>query len=464
MKPTKFNNDLTQGSVTKQLLRFSLPFLASNLLQALYNVADMYVVGRFCDSSAISGVSIGGQFTMLILNIVAGLSIGGQVLIAQYNGAKMYDAQRRTIGTMLTLYIFAAAIMTTLMLVFSTPLLHLINTPAESFAQAQSYMNICMGGIIFIFGYNAISAILRGMGDSKRPLVFVAIATVINIVLDIVFVGPLGMEAAGAALATVIAQAVSFILSIIYLARQDFIFDFKPKSFRIEWSKAALLLKIGLPNSIQLTCVSMSFMTLTSLINSFGVVASAATGICSKVNSFAILPGVAMSSSVSSMAGQNIGARAYDRAKQTLFVGIRIGLGIGLLIFAIVNIFPAQILEIFTDDMQVVQTGVPYLRLASIEFFIAPIMFCLNGFATGSGYSSFAMINALVSSLILRVPLAFFFAKEIGMGLNGVGLAAALAPIGALITGSLFVRSNRWRVPRIDLNEEPLAESTPAEE
>ena len=262
---SKFQRDLTEGSVTKHLLKFSLPFLASNLLQALYNMADMLIVGQFSGPVGTSAVGVGGQVTILVINLISGLAVGGTVMIAQFIGAKRQEDVKETIGTMFSLYAIAAAVMTVVMLLLNSTILRVMGMPEESFSEGLAYLNICMGGTVFVFGYNAVAAVLRGMGDSRHPLLFVLIAAVANVVLDLILVGPLHMGAAGAAWATIAAQALSFILSIVFLRRRDFVFDFHPRSFRIRGEKAKQLMKIGLPSSLQGTLVSFSFMWLTSV-------------------------------------------------------------------------------------------------------------------------------------------------------------------------------------------------------
>ena len=313
----KFTNDLTQGSVAKQLIKFSWPFLVSMLIQSIYGLADMMIVGIVLGPGGINAVQNSSQITLVVTNVIVGFSIGGTVLIAQYLGAKKMEDVKQSIGTLFTIFFIAAAVVTVIMLIFSKKSLELLNTPEGSFKDALDYLNICMIGTILIVGYNAVSAVLRALGDSKRPLWFVTIAAITNIVLDIILVGFCDMRAAGAALATVIAQALSFILSVIYLKTNNFIFDFKLKSFRIHKDKLKRLVKVGLPTMAQQTLVSFSFLTLTSLSNAVASVAGGtAIGIGSKVNSFAILPGIAMSSSIASMSGQNIGAGDYNRAKK----------------------------------------------------------------------------------------------------------------------------------------------------
>ena len=440
-----FKQDLTEGSVSKKLMRFAMPFLAANILQAFYNMADMLIVGIFMGKAGISGVSIGGQICLLIVNLIVGLASGGTVLIAQYAGAKRDDQIKGTIGTMFTIYVVAAVVLTGLVVAFLDPILNLMQTPAESFAEAHEYLLVCALGTIFIFGYNAVSAMLRGMGDSKSPLLFVGVATVTNIVLDILLVGPAGMGAAGAALATIFAQALSLVLSLVYLRRRSFVFDFKLKSFCFEKEKAKKLLKIGLPASIQGTLVSLSFIILTSLANSFGIDSSSAYGIGGKVNSFAILPALAISSAIAAMAGQNIGAGLFDRAHKTMMKGMQIALGISAAICLLFNLFPNEIARIFSSEQEVIDATASYLRYISVDCVISSIVFSFNGLIMASGYTMMSLLNALITSIALRVPLAFLFASGMGMKLDGIGLASSLAPIGAVLTGWIFLRSGKWK-------------------
>ena len=447
----KFRKDLTQGSVTKQLLKFSVPFLLSNLLQALYSVADMVIVGQFCGKSGITGVSIGGQINLLVTGAALGLAIGGTVLIAQYGGAKKYDDQKSTIGTMTTLYIILSAVLTVVMVLLTKPILRLLKTPDNAFEEAVRYLTICMLGTVFMFLYNAISAILRGMGDSKRPLYFVAIAAAVNVVGDIVLVGPLKMGAAGAAIATIGSQGISVVLSLIYLFRSGFFSDYEIKDFKIDRQKAMSIIKIGLPSSVQQVVVSFSFLTLTALVNSLpnAAAASACQGIVGKINSFAILPGLAMSSAISSMAGQNIGAGELKRAKMT--TGLMIALGISALVFIIVEIFPRELLTLFTSETDVVETGITFLRLAAAEYMIVTPVFCMNGLAIGAGYTNVALLNAISSSIIIRVPLAYLLVRVFDLGFNGIGIAMGFAPIVSLFIGIIFVQSGKWKKAKIRL-------------
>ncbi len=447
----KFRQDLTQGSVGKQLIKFSIPFLLSNLLQAFYSVADMIIVGRLCGTHGITGVNIGSQINILVTGAAFGLAVGGTVLIAQYGGAKKFEEQRKTTGTLFTAYMILAVICTVVMLLLGDTLLRLLNTPEVAYTEAFNYYMICMSGLVFMFAYNVISAILRGMGDSKRPLYFVIIATIVNIVFDIILVGPFKMGAAGAAYATVGAQALSVVLSLIYLAKNHFFVGYKKSDFKIDGSKMKMLLKLGLPSSVQQVVVSFSFLTLTALVNSLpnADIASACQGIGGKVNSFAILPALAMSSAVSSMAGQNIGAGDAKRAKKTMLTGMGIAFAISMVVFVIVQLFPQQIISLFDTNKEVLEVGADYMRYIALDYIFVPFVFCMNGLAIGAGYTNFALFNACFSSILVRVPFAYLIVNLTDLGFNGIGLATGLASAASIIVGAIFVASGKWKNPKI---------------
>lgn len=449
-----FNKDLTQGSVAKQLIKFATPFLLSNLLQAFYSVADMIIVGQFCGKVGITGVSIGSQINILVTGAAMGLSIGGTVMIAQYSGQKMYKEQRQTIGTMTTLYLILSVVLTVAMLLLCNPLLTLLNTPESAYQQAVDYYNICMGGMIFMFLYNAISGVLRGMGDSKRPLYFVLIAAITNIVLDLILVGKFGMGSAGAAWATITSQALSVIISLIYLIRKKFFSEYSISDFKINRERLGPLFKIGLPSSVQSLVVSLSFLTLTALVNSLpnAEVASACQGIGGKINSFAILPGLAISSAISSMAGQNIGAGEYKRAKKTMYIGMIMAFAISAVVFIVVNLFPEFLVKLFDSEPEVVETGARYLQLISFDYLFASIMFCFNGLAIAAGKTSIALINAIVNGILVRVPLAYFFVMVMDMGFDGVAMSMGFASIAGIIIGAIFVKSGKWKKKIVGIN------------
>ncbi len=454
---SRFERDLSKGNITKQLLSFAWPFILSNMIQALYNVADMIIVGNFCGAESMSGVNIGGQVTFLLTNIVIGLSVGGTVLIGQFKGRNDKVAMRELVGTLLTTLFFLGLVMTVVMISLRKPILHLIKTPEESFEQANAYLIITTLGTLFIFGYNALSAIMRGMGDSKHPMMFVGIACVTNIILDLILVGAAGMRAQGAALATIFSQALSMSLCIVYMKRHDFIFDFKLSSFRFYGNRLKMLLKVGIPTSVQNVITNVSFLFITALVNTFGVDASAAVGAAGKVNSFAILPAIAMSSAVSAMAAQNIGAGKIDRAKQTMRIGMLMAVIMSWSVFAIVQLFPEQVLRLFADDDGMITLGVSYLRIMSVDYLIVPFLFCLNGLNIGSGHTKFSLINNVMSALLFRIPFSYIFGMALDWGLPGVGLGAPAATIAALCVAIWFYFTGRWQT-QVVFDDAPVTE------
>jgi len=455
------NRDFTQGPIAKGLITFAMPFLLSNILQALYGAVDMLVVGNFSHSDAavrtaiLSGVNIGSQITHLVAMMISGLTVAGTVLVGQYVGARKQKEASETVGTMFTMLLIAGAALTVIMIALSAPLLRLLNCPQESFKHAQSYLNICLSGTLFIFGYNAVSSIQRGLGDSIRPLYFVTIACVVNIVLDMWLVKGIGMGAAAAAWATVAAQAISFIIAVFYLARSRFIFDFKLRSFKIHREKMAMMIKLGIPSSVQSIIVNISFLVMTTLVNSIGgYIASAAVGVVGKFNSFAILPAVAMSSSISAFAAQNIGAGLHDRAKKSMAVGLVIAMTLGIAVFVTVQIFPGQIISLFDQNPETIAKGVEYMRSFSFEYLLVPIQFCCNGLILGAGYTTFTLLSSALSSLLLRIPVALIFGSVLNWGLVGVGMAGPAASLCGVSLGIWFVLSGRWRKDKTGIRRE----------
>jgi putative MATE family efflux protein len=442
----KIATDLTEGPVLPKLVRFALPFLASNIIQSLYNVADMLIVGNFCGTASMSGVVIGGQITQILTNLVIGLSMGATVLIGQYQGAGNTQGLKRVTATIITLLALLGVGISVLMLIFKEGVLDLIKTPIESYGEANRYLTVTVAGIIFIFGYNALSSILRGMGNSRQPFFFVMAACIANIVLDLVFVALLRLEAFGAALATVISQAMSMIFCIIYMVRNDFHFDFKLRSFHIYGDQAARIFKIGLPQSIQNGITSISFLVNTSIVNTVGgVTASAAVGAAGRFNSFVFMPAQAMSASISAMSAQNIGAGKMDRAVKACRMGTIFAVTITYIFFVFVQIFPDRIISLFGSDPQMIEAGVTYLRTFSLDFLLIPLIFTINGFLNGGGHTLFSLINGLLSAVLLRVPVCYYFGITLGWGLSGVGLGAPAASLGSLIVIIFFLASGRWK-------------------
>lgn len=453
--------NLTEGSVFKNLLLFAIPFLISNVIQSLYNVADMLIVGNFCGAESMSGVNIGGQVTFILTNIVIGLCMGATVLIGQYLGSGERESLVKVVSTIITLLLVVALVITPLMLVLKGPLLRLIQTPAESYTESNRYLTVTVAGIVFIFGYNALSAILRGMGNAKHPFIFVVIACITNIVLDLLFVAVFKWAAFGAALATVISQALSMFLCVGYMIKNKFMFDFKFSSYKIHKDQLKLIFKIGLPTCVQNGVTSVSFLFITAIINIIGgVTASAAVGAIGKFNSFVFMPAGALSASVATMSAQNIGANKLDRAVLSCKIGTAVSVCISYAFFVFVQIFPAQIIRLFGNDPQMIADGVNYLRAFSYDFLLIPFIFNINGLFIGGGHTLFSLINSMMSSILLRVPASYLFGSMLGLGIFGAGMGAPIASAGSMLVIVIFLISGRWKQNKVKTAPVALAEIT----
>lgn len=442
----QLEKDLTRGNVWKQLILFAVPFFASNLIQSVYSVADMIIVSRFGGTSSVSGVSISSMVMLIVTNLAAGIATGGTVMIGQFLGAGERDNIKKSISTLFITLAVLAVVLTGSLLAFINPLLEALNTPAKAYKEAYGYLLVSLLGIVFIFGYNALGAVMRGMGDGKTPFKFITAACVVNIVLDIVFVRELHMGAAGAAVATVIAQGVSMILCVIYLIRNRFIFDFRLSSFLFKKDMFVMLMKVGFPSAMQQVATNFSFLVLGAQINSIaGVAASAATGIVNKFNSFALLPEVAVSMSVAAMISQNMGVGDIKRTKKVTGYGLILCCGISAVIFTFVRIFPHDIFRLFGAEEDVISVGVLYMKSFSFEYVVMPFIVALNGVFIGTGNGWVSLITDTTSAFLIRIPLAVYLGSIAGLGVFGIGCAVPCATfVGSFIT-FLFYLSGCWK-------------------
>ena len=446
-KEASMIRDLTRGSVPRQLLSFAAPLFAANALQAVYNLVDMIVVGQTVGGAGMSAVSIGGDVLHLLTFLAMGFSSAGQVIIAQLIGAGDRGAVRKLIGTMFTFLLGASLLMAAVCFALRRDILLLLNTPPESFGYTMDYMVTCIAGLVFIYGYNIVSAILRGMGDSKRPFLFIAIAAVLNTALDLLFVAGMGLGAFGAALATVIGQAVSFLISLLYLCRrkESFGFDFRPESFRIDAAALRRLLALGVPMAIQSAAINISKIMLTRWINAEGVIYSALSGI---YNKFGMMLGVVSNSFTaagSSMVGQNIGAGKNGRVARVVFAVGAAGLICAGAVSAAVLLFPEAVCELFTRDAAV---------LAESSLIILPLVLNAFGAATrspafalinGSGNSRLNLLVAILDGMLARIGLACVLGFLLRMGCRGFWLGDALAGFMPFVIGTAFFVSGGWK-------------------
>ncbi|MBQ6366651.1 MAG: MATE family efflux transporter [Oscillospiraceae bacterium] len=439
--------DLTKGPVAAQLLRFALPLFFSNALQAVYNLVDMIIVGNFIGKAGLSAVSIGGDILHLLTFVAMGFSSAGQVIIARAVGAGQLEQVKKTIGTMFSFLLGSSIVISFVCYGLRSSILQWLNTPAASAQYTMDYTVTCICGLAFIYGYNIVSAILRGMGDSRRPFVFIAIAAILNTVLDILFVKYLGLAVFGAALATVIGQGTSFLVALVYLYRnrESFGFDFRPASFRIDRSALLRLLALGIPMAIQSAAISFSKIILTAWINLFDVTYSALAGIFNKINVMSGVISTSFTTAGSTMVGQNLSAGKTRRVNQTLLLILTIGTGIAALASLILRIWPEAIYSVFTSDAEV-------LGLASV--LTLPIIMNFFGAATRS--VSFALINgsgrpklnlavAIIDGVIARIGLAALLGFGLKLDCLGFWMGDSLAGFMPFLIGCIFYLSGRWK-------------------
>lgn len=444
--------DLTQGSVTRLLLIFAFPLLCSNLLQTVYNMVDMIVIGLFVGREGLSAVSIGGDVLHFLTFLVMGFSNAGQVILSQYIGAGNRDRIRGTIGTMFTVTFISAVGLTIVCYLGLDAFLHAMNTPAECFDYARQYGLTCVLGLVFIYGYNLVSAILRGMGDSKHPFIFIAVATVVNLVLDLVFVAGLGMGPFGAALATVIGQGVSFLWAIFYLYRhkESFGFDFKPASFKPDPEVLPKLIRLGLPMILQSAAINFSMLFVNSYINSYGVVASAVTGVGNKLGSITAVVTNALSTAGSSMVGQNLGAEKYHRVPKIIGVSMVIDLAFAALLSFLTICFPRTIFGLFNSDPQVLDMSMTYIPVAVLLYVGFAMRSPFFALINGSGNAKLNLIVGLLDGVICRVGLAMLMGLAMGMGIMGFWLGNAFAGYMPFLIGGVYFLTGKWKRRLVD--------------
>ena len=450
--------DLTEGSIPKLLLSFTLPLLLSNALQAVYNIVDMIVVGQVLGGTGMSAVSIGGEVLHFLTFLSIGFSNAGQILIARLVGEKREDDIRKMIGTIFTFLFVVAAAVSVLCIVFRHGILTVLNTPKESYPDALDYVTTCAAGLVFIYGYNIVSAILRGMGDSRRPFLFISLAAVLNIVLDVLFVAYLGMGVFGAALATVLGQGTSFLFSIVFLYRRRdaFHFDFRPESFRMDPASRTALLRLGIPMAIQSASVNFSKMLVTSWINSYGVINSAVAGIFNKLSTVINVVGAAFNATGGAMMSQNLGARRYDRVKGILGWVLLFGASISSVFSLILVLFPTQVFELFTRDSAVLLAAPVIILPCVVNFFGTAVRTMGFAMVNGSGNSRLNLLVALTDGIVARIGISALLGFAAGLGCLGFWLGDALAGYLPFLIGTGYYLSRRWmkQEPVIDGKEE----------
>ena len=435
MKPDR--SDFTQGSILKKLALFMLPILGALVLQAAYGAVDLLVVGRFGTTSGLSAVSTGSQVLNLVTFVVTQFAMGITVLIARYLGEKHPQYIGQVIGGGAVVFALIAAVLFVVLVGFARGVSVLMQAPAEAVDLTASYVRICGGGIFFIVAYNVLSAIFRGLGDSRSPLLFVLVACIVNIFGDLALVAGLHMDAAGAAIATVAAQAVSVVCAVVMLLKKQLPFRLQKSDFRLNL-QCRKFLAIGLPLALQEFLTQLSFLALCAFVNRLGLEASSGYGVACKIVNFAMLIPSSLMQSMASFVSQNIGAGNKKRAKQALFTGIGIGLVFGCAMFALVWCKGDVLCSLFTAEAGVIANGFAYLKGFALETIATAVLFSMVGYFNGSNKTVWVMVQGLVQTLLVRLPMAYFMSIQPNASLTGIGLAAPISTLVGVVLNVCF--------------------------
>lgn len=430
-------NNFTEGNILKKLSLFMLPVLGALILQAAYGAVDLLVVGRFGSTAGLSAVSTGSQLMNLVTFMVTQLAMGATVLIARYLGEKKPERIGAVLGGTTVVFAILATVLFVLLVFFAHPIAVLMQAPSEALGLTTRYVRICGMGIFFIVAYNMLAAIFRGLGDSKSPLLFVLVACLINIAGDLLFVAGFKMDAAGAAIATVMAQAVSVVLAIVILLKKDLPFTLKKSDFRLN-PQCRKFLQVGLPLALQEVLTQASFLALCAFVNRLGLTASSGYGVASKIVSFAMLIPSALMQSMASFVAQNVGASKPKRAKQAMFTGMGIGLVFGCAVFALVMLKGDVLAGIFSTDAEVVQRGFEYLKGFAPETILTAILFSMLGYFNGNNKTVFVMIQGLVQTLLVRLPMSYLMSIQPNASLTKIGLAAPVSTLVGVLLNTAF--------------------------
>ena len=443
--------DFTQGNILKKLVPFMLPILGALVLQAAYGAVDLLVVGRFGSTSGLSAVSTGSQVLNLVTFVVTQLAMGITVLIARYLGEKKPQSIGAVIGGAAVVFSIFSAVLLVAMVGFAKSIAMLMQAPEEAVALTTSYVRICGGGIFFIVAYNLLSAIFRGLGDSKSPLLFVLVACVVNILGDLLLVAVFHLDAAGAAIATVFAQAVSVVCALVMLLKKELPFKLRKADFRLN-DQCRKFLSIGLPLALQEFLTQVSFLALCAFVNRLGLEASSGYGVACKIVNFAMLIPSSLMQSMASFVSQNVGAGNQKRAKQSMLTGIGIGLIFGCVVFSLVWFRGDWLSGLFTTDAAVIANSFAYLKGFALETIVTAILFSMVGYFNGNNKTVWVMIQGLIQTLLVRLPLAYCMSIQPNASLTKIGLAApASTAVGIVLNIGFFLYLERKAANRQDL-------------
>lgn len=455
MGKKKLITDFTSGCVPKQLALFMLPFMASNAMQVLYSIVDMIIVGQFVGKNGLSAVSQGSMLISFVTCICMGFSTGGQIIISQFIGAQRKKELGDIVGTMFTSMTALSLALTVLVLVFRRNALSLISIPPEAFDMAEDYLVICGAGTIFTGGYNLVSSILRGMGDSRHPFIFIAIASVVNLALDLLFTGVMGLGVAGAAAATILGQAVSVVISLrlLYRRREEFYFDFRPESFRPNAALFGEIFRLGTPLALQACAICGSMMFVNRFINAIGVTSSATFGAGVKLDDISNKLTMGVQYAAAPMIGQNIAAKKHERVKSVFLwclVLCAVVAGCFVLCYVLIG---REMFALFTDEADVLELSGVFIGAILWTFPGMVLMRATQALLQGTGRTTIMMTMAFADAT-LRVLLSYLFGVSCGMGFYGFVLGFGLAPYGIAVPGLVYFFMGRWKTVRLSSDNE----------
>lgn len=432
-------SDFTKGSILQKLIPFIIPILGALVLQAAYGAVDLLVVGRFGTTQGLSAVSTGSQVLNLVTFVITQFAMGITILIARYLGEKSPQYIGSLIGGSTLVYAIVSLVLFVVMIFLAKPIAILMQAPQEALSLTSAYIRICGGGIFFIVAYNVLSAIFRGLGDSKSPLLFVALACVINIVGDLVLVAGFHLDAVGAAIATVVAQACSVVFALVLLKKKNLPFQIHKKDFCFN-PHCIRALKTGLPLALQEFLTQVSFLALCAFVNRLGLEASSGYGVASKIVNFAMLIPSSLMQSVASFVSQNVGAGLEKRAKKTMFTAMSMGLVIGVFVFMFILFKGNLLTSIFTTNEIVVEKGYEYLKGFALETIVTAVLFSMVGYFNGHDKTMWVMMQGLIQTLLVRLPLAYYMSIQPHASLTNIGFAAPCATIFGIIINCIYYR------------------------
>lgn len=443
--------DLTGGPIFKTLVLFAIPIILTNLIQQLYGMVDLMVIGQFVGSTGTVGVSTGGEMADLVTPVAMGFSTAGQIFIAQLAGAHDDRRIKDTVGTLLTFMLGLSFVLALAGIFFCKPILQLLNCPAEALSQAEAYMIITVLGFPFIFGYNAICGVLRGMGESKRPLLFIIVAATVNIVFDLVLVVGFDLQAAGTAIATTLSQLGSFLAALIYLYKCREKFDFVPalSYFKVRRDILWILIKLGIPQVVRSMLVRFSLLWINANINAYGLVVSATNSVGNKIQKFAEVFMQGVDTASAAMIGQNLGAKKPERAQKVTWATLALTMSCAVVVSLLCVTVPGSIFGIFTADEAVRELGVVYLHIMVIHFFSSAFVGAFQAMVTGCGFVSLGFAIGILDGVVCKIGLSLVFVNLMGMGYVGYFLGIGCSRILPGLLCFAYFLSGRWRTRKL---------------